>query len=280
MSLQTSYHRRLALILVFLATTLLLLSPSEVLAGPGGEIIESVFKTKIGRILMIVAGIVLAPLVAWYYLKLRRGVKQTRKDLAQLTQLYPWFEWSLIEMRVRATAAAIYSEWSSGKLESSSQYLTPEYLKAQYDILEMWEDEGRRNVTDLKEIGKIIPLHVIAQDRHHPATIRVRVPITAKDFLVDKATGKTIKGSKTNFEHSDQVFVMVYEGGEWLLHAIEKGSEDLNLASTPNEIFTSMTLPDFERAASELAGLQPTETNPAKEMESPRVRVGENKQDH
>ncbi len=270
--------RSIFFFLAIAVALLTLFAPVDAFAGPGGEIVEAAFKTRIGRIVMLIIGIILAPLILWYYLKMRRGVKQTREDLAELARVYPWFEWSLIEKRVHATAAAIYGEWSSGKLDRSARYLTAEYLQAQKDILQMWEDEGRRNVTEVKRFGKIVPLLVLAQDWTRPATVFVRIGITLKDFLVDKATGKTIKGSKDGFQEVNQIFIMVHVDGEWLLHAIEQGDEDLNLASTQNEILTPVTQLDFQRVSSKLAGTKAAEDEPATEVERPRVGV--ERQDH
>ena len=263
----------LVLLLLLCVTLLSIFAPLEALAGPGGEIIEAAFKTRMGKIIMVILSIILAPLLIWYYLKMHRGVKQTREDLASLARIYPWFEWSLIEQRVRATAAAIYGEWSSGKFERTAQYLTPEYLQAQRDIIQMWEDEGRRNVTEVKDFGKIVPLLVLAQDWNRPATLYVRIKVTVKDFLVDKKTGNTIKGSNVNFQQVDQIFVMVHLDGQWLLHSIEKGHDDLDFATTPNEILTRATQLDFHRGSSKLTGAQLSDDDPATEIERPRVGV-------
>lgn len=263
----------LLLPLLLCVALLSIFAPMEALAGPGGEIVKATFRTGAGRMILLILAIILAPLVLWFSLKWRREVNKTRKDLTSLSRVYPWFEWSLIEQRVRSTAAAIYGEWSSGRLERTAQYLTPEYLQAQYDIFEMWEEEGRRNLVEVKRFGKIVPLLVLAQDWNRPATLYVSIDLTVKDYLVDKMTGKAIKGSNKNFERTHQVFSMVYIDGEWLLHSIEVRDEAFEFASTKNEIFTSATQMDFQRIFSQLPGAHSPDDDPSTEVERPRVGV-------
>lgn len=246
--------------------------PIDALAGPGGEIVEFAFKTKIGRIISILLAIILLPLILMYCLGMYRGVKKAKEDLAKLAEVYPWFAWEIIQSRTRQAAEAIYGEWSSGKLEKSATFLTPEYLQAQNDILEMWKDEGRQNITEVKKIGSLKPLQVLAQDWTRPATVFVKVAIELKDYMIDCDSGKVIEGNK-KWDAIDQVFVMVHDENQWLLQAIENDDNTLDLATAENEVITARTQPDFSFTGSKATVPQPAQDTPPAEVEQPGVEI-------
>lgn len=245
-----SFHRATTRFGIIVVLCVLAIFMADSFAGPGGEIVEAVFKTRLGRIIFAILAIIFLPLILFYYFRLYRGIQKTRKDLNQLAEVYPYFQWELIQSRVKEAADVLYREWNQGTLRLSLRHLVPDYGQTQQDILDLWKEEGRQNVTELRKIVKVTPIQVLAQNWARPATVLVSVEMVLKDYLIDIATDKVIKGKK-DFQRPKKILVMVYVEDDWKIQSIENDDDELTFAIAPNEVFTPVTLEALSQAPSQ-----------------------------
>lgn len=272
--------------LAALALLVLLLCPTDAFAGPGGEIVEWVFKSKVGRIVGgIILGIlfiVLLPLVIYVWLRERAGIRRTTRDLEALARRFPAFAWPAIERRIREVVPKLYAAWNEADLSPVQDLFTAEYYSSQQDILDRWSEEGKRNVTKLEKIEKIAPLHVNVETEQAYSTLYVLVRVSLLDYLEEVSTRKLIKGKRKVKEDHDTIWVLLLHGDEWLLHAVESGDMSLAMATEKNTVDTSYldrmaavrrSAAPRRRAASELAPVDPAADVPAAETEEPVVDV-------
>lgn len=226
----------MGIVLVVLALQLLLTPVA--LAGPGGEIVELAFKTKIGKIIMIILGVIFLPLGLYVYGREYLKVRRTKKDLKELAKEWAEYDWLSIQARVTLMAKELYSSWSSGDIGPAAHYLTMDYHESQQAILDRWNAEGKKNVTTVKRYGKCRPLNLMTPSWNHPAAIYVGMQMKLRDYMADAQTGKVMKGSKKKWVETEMIFLMVFSEGEWLLHAIEQDDQSLVIASEKNYLDT------------------------------------------
>lgn len=272
---------RLAFQLSLIGLVLVAVLPGDAFAGPGGEIAELLFKTKLGRIVMGLLVIVFLPLIVYIYAREAVGVHRTKKDLRILAERLPWFEWRTIEARVSELATYLYREWNKGKLVESRAFMTSQYAQSQQDILDRWSEEGKRNVTKLRKIKKIKPLRVQVENEEQMTAVHVLLTLDLIDYLEQVRTGKVLKGKKKVIEAHDVVFVMVHAGSSgWLLHSIGDGSLSLALARKANVTDTSYLerIGRMERVPSEAPVLDSTADVPATDAEEPGVKTAHHEQ--
>lgn len=209
------------------------------LAGPGGEVAEFFFKTRVGQIIGLILAIIFIPLIVYVWVREKIGVARTRKDLEGLAQRYPWFTWSRIEARVRKALPVLYTEWGKGRLEKSASFMTPVCFDSNNDILERWSEEGKRNVTRLKKLKKVRPLWCRTEDEESYSIMAIGITVDLEDYLMNLTTKKVLKGSKGKVKADHEViWMMVDVEGEWFLHTIEEGSNSLSFAQQKNMLDT------------------------------------------
>ena len=243
---------------------------------------ELAFKTWWGRVILGVLTVVLLPLIIYVWARQALAIRKTRRDLEELSARWPYFKWPAIERQVRAGVRELYREWSTGKLDSCREFLTPEYFESQQDLLDRWTEEGKRNVTELKKLSKVAPLAVHVENEHRHSIIPVLITMDLIDYLEDVNSGKVIKGKKGKVKEShDAIWVMLYTDGVWRLHSIEAGDESLIYASEANELETHFLERQVRAPAptSYPAAVDLSADVPATEEEEPVVRVGED-EDH
>lgn len=269
---------RLAIAAVAALGLILFLLPGEAAwAGPGGEIVELAFKTWWGRIIVLVLAVVLLPLILYVFVRQALGVRSTKKDLARLAEQWDYFAWPRIHSRVKAGMETLYGEWSTGKLEASAEFMTAPYHASQQDLLDRWAEEGKRNVTELRKIGKIRPLGVHVESEESMSVVPVLITVDLVDYLEDVSTGKILKGKKKVQDDHEVIWLMVHDDGEWLLHAIEDGADSLAYASAKNTTgtaFLSRAARDPARA-SHSAPFEPAADVATTEKKEPVVPVGD-----
>jgi len=262
------------------------LTPSLCFAGPGGEIIEFAVRNPIGRIVLGIVAIILLPLILYVVIGESLGIRKTRQDLKRLAEIDPDFDWKTIETQVRKIVDQLYANWSTGDLTSLHGLLYPDYLTSQQDILDRWNEEEKRNVTELKKLQKIEPLHLLATDAE--AILRIRIKLDLKDYLESIKTGEILKGSKSKvISDHEAIWSLILHEGTWQLFAIEKDDLSLSYAKAPNEIEPSLLRPATlstrevstdsapvpETLTSQPAALHPDENQMPTEQEEPMVEV-------
>jgi hypothetical protein len=255
---------------------LLLLAPVA-MAGPGGEIVELAFKTKIGRIISLVLAIIFLPLIIYVYWREYLKVRRTKKDLEELAKDWPEFDWLKIQTRVSLVARKLYSSWSLGEIGGATEYLTMDYCQSQQAILDRWKAEGKRNVTTVEKYGKCRPLRLMTPSWDHPAVIYVGVEMKLMDYMEDVRKGSVMKGSKKKWVEAESIFLMIFSEGEWLLHAIEKEDQSLVIASEEN--FVDTTYLRSQKSSLESSTVDPAEGQFPAQQEKTMVEVAKDGED-
>lgn len=289
-------HRIRPEFLLLLLTIAVLMVPVECYAGPGGEIAEFMFKTRIGRIIGLILAVIFLPLIIYVGIREWLGIRRTKNDLKKLATDFPYFDWTHIEAQVRQTATAMYGVWSTGDLTSLGGRLWPEFHSGQQDILDRWTEEGKQNVTELKKIIKVQPLHLVVEDAESFSQIRVRLYLHLKDYMLHKSSGKIVKGSsKKTVTDYETIWTFIYHSGVWQLSAIDAGDDSLRYAGMQNETDTEFLRENqgttrysetaatpkpgrdaVPTAASDLASLDPLEESSSVQQEDAEVDVSDN----
>ena len=261
--------------LIFLGAVLFVFvfAVPEAFAGPGGEVVELVFKTKIGRILFGIAAVILLPLILYVIIREHLGIKRTRKDLESLAETEPFYDWDELENRIIEGANALYGCWSNGNLAPASKFLTPDFQESQQDILDRWADEGKKNVCRMEHLKGVAPLYVVAGSEFSYPVVAAKITLDLVDFMLNTKTNDVIKGKQDAHEGHDVIWIMTYDGSEWLLHSIEDGSDSLVYAKMKNEItpISSGSFPSFDEE-SDFAGEELPPVEPAQEVIPARVQ--------
>ena len=250
----------------------LFLGAGDAIAGPGGEVIEAVFKTKIGRILLIIAAVVFLPLLLYVVIRQKIGERRTMKDLEALAEDYPHFAWGEIEKRVANGAQRLYGSWTSGDISRARDYLTDDYFQSQQEILDRWKEEGKRNVCRLEMLKKVRPLLVRTETSATYSMVAVLLTMDVVDYMEDVRTGKVLKGRKRANTDHDSIWIMIYDGVSWRLHAIEDGSNSLVMAAEKNEV-NQTHLRSYGQAAPAPA-LHPAPSNLSQKVPSEEIEAG------
>ncbi len=267
-----------------------ILLPPDVYAGPGGEVLEFAIKSRVGRIIFGILGIILLPLFLYIVIAEWLGIRKTRKDLDNLAVTYPCFKWIPLEMRIRRGVEAMYGGWSTGDLSPARAFLTEDYFESQQDILDRWRDEGKINVTDIRKLGKVQPLHVVVEDGSNYSTVTAKITMDVVDYMKDAETGEIIKGTKETHSDRDMLWTMIYENETWLLHSIGDGDESLAFARITNTVDTryldrvssGRAAPELVIAGdgSEIAPVDAMSDDVAADEETPVVEVSREKRNH
>lgn len=269
--------RTIVLLLVCVVVAIVIV-PEALFAGPGGEIVEAVFKTTWGRIILLVLVIVLGPVIAYVMVREAIEVRRTRRDLAQLAERWPYFEWEVIEERVEQAVKLLYRLWNTGDISGAAGYLDPECLQSQQDILDRWRDEGKRNVCRLVKLKKVRPLWVSVEDEGSYSIVVVEIDMALIDYLEVVESGKRLKG-KNEDRGSSAIWVMGYDGEEWRLLSIEADDESLVYATKKNRTSTGFlqqeSLALTPRVPSKATAFETTTDFPATEDEEAVVEVAE-----
>jgi len=254
------------------ALFLLVFSIPEAQAGPGGEVIELVFKTKIGRILFGIAAVILLPLFLYIFIREKIGIKRTKQDLEALAKKNPIYDWEALEGRVTEGVRALYRSWSKGDLSPAARFIDPDYLQSQQDILDRWKDEGKKNVCRMNQLKGVAPLYVAAGNAYSNPVVAVRITLDLVDFMLDTTTNDVIKGKDQAHEGKDVIWIMIHDGQDWMLDSIENGDESLIYAKLENQTMVpQFSAINFEDEESNLSSTDLSPEIPAQEMESSRV---------
>ena len=219
---------------------LLWVLPGVALAGPGGEIVEAVFKTQIGRIIGGILALILLPVILYVYGYQYLAIWRAKKSLRTLAEDYPQFDWDELEEQAKAAAHEIYAVWSSGDLTPAAEHMMPAYFESQQAILDRWKEEGKTNVCRMNKFRKVRPLRVAVENEQEFSSVAVIVTLDLVDYLEQKGKSKPIKGTRKRLKNEDFIWTFVAFEGRWRLASIEDGSLTLAYARAGNRLDTAM----------------------------------------
>ncbi len=225
-------------ILVALVGLTLVFAP-EAAAGVGGIFVKAVRTSFWLQALLAIAVVILLPLILYVLVREGLAVRRTKQDMAALTVKYPYFDWPLLEARIQDSVVDIYHVWGTGDLSPVAEYMTPDYLESQQDMLDRWKEEGKRNVVTLHSRAKVKPLTVDVGDDEDLPAVWVMVVVDLVDYMEETATGRVLKGKKKKKKDFEAVWMFAYDGEAWRLGSIEDGMNSLEVASRKNQVDTS-----------------------------------------
>lgn len=227
-------HYTIFILIIFI----LLISIDPIYAGPGGAIAKGLFKTFWGKMLLGALTIIFLPLIIYIQLKEFFAVKKNQKELLTLERINKDFKWSVLEKNVRNVFERVYIAWDKEKMNEVSSYVSHWYWQNQQLVyLDEWKRKNLRNVSKLKSVGKIKPLHLDITDEENLEGSRIAFSITAnvEDYLIHRDTLKVVEG-KRGFDDEEKVWILEYTDGKWLLDDIREGNLSLAFAKMQNII--------------------------------------------
>jgi len=205
-------------------------------AGPGG-IVKAVTTSFWGQVGLCLLGIILFPLVVWFYILGLKRSKKIRSELTRLAAVYPQYHW--LDLRDRATEIYlwVWSAWSQQKMSLASQYTTSWYWQNQQLVLDRWEADGQINICKVDCILSIDPLFIEHREENNCEGSRVVLSIKANvmDYLEDKATGKVVKGDK-KCEELETIWTLKWQEGAWRLNLIEPDTQEFEYLGMPSMV--------------------------------------------
>ena len=246
-------------------------------AGPGGQFVKAAARNPIVQILLCVVAAILLPLVAYATYRMRKAVRETKRDLKRLSERYPRFAWAVIERQVREAIRNVYAGWSKGDLSPAATYLTRDYFESQQELLDRWAEEGKRNHLSLEKVRSIRPLRVIVENEEYMSQVSVLLCLDVVDYLEHTPTGEVLKGKMGVETHVETIWNLVDEEGRWLLASIEDGSQEWAIADEPNLVDTSFL---DRRARSKPTLAKAAQDEPLAQVEGAPVRIAQNQDGH
>lgn len=230
-----------------------ILMGSPAFAGPGGEIASAVLKNPVGRVIVILLTILLAPWILYIIIKERIAERKTLNDLKVLAAHHGEFDWLTLKERVIEAFHRVHSAWRKEDMEGASEWMTDWYWRNQQMVyLDQWEQDGLINHCRVNSIRSVRPLFLRYSNKADSLDgSRVVVSITAnmEDFLEERATGKIVKGAKGYADH-ETVWTFILQGGKWVVGNIESSGMSLAYAKLENEIAQLGNLPSSEGSQS------------------------------
>lgn len=228
-------------IVIFIA--FLLFQATEVLAGPGGKIAKELFSSPLGKIVGIILGVILLPLVIWSYLKRNKGIKETRKKLEQLAKVdFELFEEINLKNRMNDIFFRVHKGWSERNLDNCEEYMTHWYRQNQQTVyLDEWDSKGLMNVCTIKKVNSITPIHIrITEDEKFDGSrIMFAIDANMEDYLVSIENSSIIEGKK-GFNDVETVWTLKLEDRIWKLDNIEESEMVMSYLKMESQLSDSI----------------------------------------
>ena len=224
------------LILVLIISLLcVMIFPEFSIAGPGG-FVKAAARTFWGKVVIFALIIFFAPLVIWYLLSRTISIRRTKKHLKQLSKIDSNFDWMQIKERVTEVFYWVHSAWDQKNMELAKDYVEDWYIRNQQMIIDKWEREGIMNIVSHVKIKSINPLYV-SYNPNEPSKNRIVLEIDAemRDYLVDIASSKVVKGDKTLGDMST-VWSFIFKNNKWTLSMIEESDTVMDYLSETNDV--------------------------------------------
>lgn len=229
-------NKNFILLTLLVIAVLFMVEPAY--AGPGGYIAKGLFKTFWGKILLGALTIILLPFILYVKFREYFAVRKNKKILSTLGAINKDFRWSNLEKNIRNVHGRVYIAWSNENMEEVSKYVSSWYWQNQQLVfLDEWKSKNLQNICNLKNTGKIIPLHLEITDNENLEGSRIAFSISAdvEDYLINRETREVVYGRK-GYENEEKIWFMEYAEGNWILDEIREGSLSLAFAKLKNEI--------------------------------------------
>lgn len=219
-------------VIVFLST--------NAYASPGGIIAKGLAKTPLGKIFIAIITIILLPFIIYLLLRTHIAVSRTTKALEELSKFNNSFRWSTLNERTHAIITHVYSAWRKADVELAKEWMTDWYWQNQkLTVLELWEEEGLKNICNLNKIRSVKPLYIEYTEKENGdgegSRIVLSVTVYLQDYLVDKVTGKIVDGDRKK-KDLETVWTLVLSDGQWKLSLIEEDTQWLFYVKLKNDI--------------------------------------------
>lgn len=209
---------------VFLFFALVFLHVDMAWAGPGGRIAKEIFDTTWGKIGFGLIVLIFFPLLLEDYLTRRKAIKRAKNSLNKLARIdHSIFDEFNLKNRVTDVFNRVHKAWSSQDLTDCEEYMTYWYRQNQQSVfLDEWKEKGLMNISSIKKINKIEPIHVRLSDRDDFERSRIIYLINAKmeDYLVKIENSSVIEGKK-GFRNIETAWTFQYINGKWCVDNIE-----------------------------------------------------------
>lgn len=95
----------------------------------------------------------------------------------------------------------------------------------QITVLNKWEREGLQNISKVKKIQAIKPLHIDISTETPMMICLIKANL--QDYLLNKETNKVVEGDK-KFKEVESVWTLQLVQDKWVLSMIEEGSMSLD----------------------------------------------------
>lgn len=230
--------KRQHLIIFALLICFVILVVDPVYAGPGGAIAKAITKTFWGKVLMILALIIFAPLIIYVSLREFIGVKITRNALKKIARVDRRFNWLDLEKDIRNVYSRVHIAWDKEDMSAVQEYVSSWYWQNQQLVfLDEWKSRNLHNVCHLKSIGRIKPLYLELTDYEGFEGTRIAFSIFGEieDYLIDNQTRQIVEGSR-GYQEVEKVWIFELTDGKWLLDDIRDGSLSMAFAKMKNSL--------------------------------------------
>lgn len=210
--------------------------PEYAFAGPGGFIVKGFFKTWYGKLILVLLGILILPVIIYFKTQEYFGVRRSKKLINSLATINGVFEWTQIHKSIANIVVEVHEAWSTAKLDQAQEHMTEWYWQnQQLTILNRWKELGLRNVCNFYAVEKIKPIHVAVSDSDdfNDTRIAFSIQFNREDYLINEVTRKVVEGAK-GYESEKQVWVMVYDGANWKLDDIQPDGATIMFCKAKN----------------------------------------------
>jgi hypothetical protein len=220
------------------ALVLLAIGFADVAWAGAPELADASTDTPLARWLLALAVLAL-PLALYAPMRERLGIARTRRDLAALARVGPEFAWQRVEAEVTLAIRALYAAWNTGDLEGVARHMSPAYFTAQRSLSLRWQSEGKRNVSELKDILSVIPLWVGTMDSSHDHTLATLVRVAQLDYLEEVESGRLIQGRRELQAGNEAVWLFAFIDGAWRVSGIQGRNQAYGFARLANRVSLS-----------------------------------------
>lgn len=216
-------------------TALLVLGLALADVAWASPIVEASTPAPLGRWLLALAVLAL-PLMLYGQVYERLGIARTRRDLGALARVRPEFDWQRVEAEVTQAIRALYAAWNAGDLDGAARYMSPGYFAAQRSLCLRWQSEGKRNVSELKNILSVHPLWVGTMDASHDHALATVVRVAQLDYLEEVEGGRLVQGRRELQAGNEAVWLFAFIDGAWRVSGIQGRSHAYGFARLSNRV--------------------------------------------
>lgn len=205
---------------------------NEIMAGPGGKIASSLFESIGGRILMSILGIILLPIIIYVFTKEFFAIRKTQKNLKQLSVSFKEFDELSLKNRVTDVFTRVHKGWTNASVEECAEYMSDWYWQNQQMVfLDHWKKNNLENVSNLKRINSISPLHLRVCDApgYEGSRIIYKIDANIEDYL-RRINSKSIVEGKEGYKDVETIWTFILDQGKWKVDNIEQSDMALYYA--------------------------------------------------